>query len=441
VKSYLIKNTMSTRSMFFVAIFVAVNTLPAIGRPGNVNGVLLSGPMNQTVSAGTTAVLTCGNIPTHPDTKCHWLKDGFLIDTGGRYHVSESCELTISPVLPLDQGQYHCQLGGARPMMSGVGTLSVDTEPGHPDIQSDDVIMVHRGDMTQLHCQSSGGRPAAEIQWWNADTGHNIVSEVISNVHKQGETFVTKSTLKMKVNNHMKVYCTAHSEAFPELKQSSPVELAIRGEPRVETISLREGDSVKIFCHNRLTDDVAKFKWFINNNQISGEHRDVLEITDFTKSYDKSIIKCVVMDTTGRDETVRQVELRHDNTVKQDKKIVAKSFQELVKRKPKAKKTEVMMNDEIVVEDVLDASKGTKTTFICVVEDDDSTNSDEPKYVWVDGKLTKKNSNDDVSTDKRYKCKVVKNGVRKINKMAKDLKTYSKSMKKMSRYLNEFSSY
>jgi len=57
----------------------------------------------------------------------------------------------------------------------------------------------------------------------------------------------------------------------------------------------------------------------------------------------------------------------------------------------------------------------------------------------IDGKLTK--TDDDVSADKRYKCKVVKNGQKKINKMAKDLKTYSKSIKKMSKFLNDFSNY
>ena len=52
-----------------------------------------------------------------------------------------------------------------------------------------------------------------------------------------------------------------------------------------------------------------------------------------------------------------------------------------------------------------------------------------------------KKKDDDVSVDRRYKCKVVKNGQKKINKMAKDLKTYSKSIKKMSKFLNDFTNY
>merc|ERR1711963_651260 len=217
----------------------------------------------------------------------------------------------------------------------------------------------------------------------------------------------------------MKV-CTVHSEAFPAMKQSNPVEVSIKGEPRKESIFLREGDSVKIFCHNRMVNDVMRFKWFINDNQIKDENKDVLEITDFNKAFDGSVVKCVVTDMDRVDETVRLVELKHNQRAA--KKIIAKSFDELTKKKPIVAKKDVMMNDEIVVDDIealfdeSDATKGKKTTFICVVEDD-SNNSGEPKYVWIDGKL------------------------KKINKMAKDLKTYSKSIKKMSKFLNDFSNY
>merc|ERR1712173_37952 len=134
-------------------------------------------------------------------------------------------------------------------------------------------------------------------------------------------------------------------------------EVSIKGEPRKESIFLRQGDSVKIFCHNRMVDDVMRFKWFINDNQI-------------------------------KDETVRLVELKHNQRAA--KKIVAKSFEELTKKKPIVAKKDVMMADEIAVDDIeelfdeSDTTKGKKTTFICVVQDD-SDDSGEPKYVWIDG--------------------------------------------------------
>jgi len=264
-----------------------------------------------TVLAGGKAVLSCDQSRVFgPDTRCHWLKDGWMLETGSRYHVStgsryhvsEQCELTIEPVLPLDQGQYQCQLGGVRPVTSDPGQLRVNTEPGQPHIASDDVIRVDRGQVVELQCSSDGARPAAEIEWWNVDTGNRILSQVTNNVVRgSGDTFNTVSSLKMEVVDHMKVYCTAHSDSFPATKQSNPVEISIKGEPRTETISMREGDSVKVFCHNRVVKDVAMFKWFINNNQIFDENRDYLEITQFTKAYDKSIVKCVDTDQKGHD--------------------------------------------------------------------------------------------------------------------------------------------
>lgn len=432
-----------TTVLLATVLLPSLFTLPAIGRPGK--GMYLSGPKNQTVAAGSEAVLTCGDgVSLDSDVKCHWLKDGFLMGTGsGRFQMMGGCELRISPVLDIDQGEYQCQVPGPQPMVSTIGMLSVDVEPGHPRIDANDVVTVDRDQMLELECVSSGGRPAGEIQWWNADTGDKIVSEVTNNLHREGGSFTSTSTLRMKAKNHMKVYCTVHSEAFPAMKQSNPVEVSIKGEPRKESIFLREGDSVKIFCHNRMVNDVMRFKWFINDNQIKDENKDVLEITDFNKAFDGSVVKCVVTDMDGVDETVRLVELKHNQRAA--KKIVAKSFDELTKKKSIVAKKDVMMNDEIVVDDIealldeSDATKGKKTTFICVVEDD-SNNSGEPKYVWIDGKLTKK-TDDDVSADKRYKCKVVKNGQKKINKMAKDLKTYSKSIKKMSKFLNDFSNY
>ena len=423
-----------------------LHSLPAVSTWRN--RPTLQGPGNMTVSSGGRALLSCD---VSPGTKCHWLKDGFLVDYRGRHQPGPGpCDLVIDPVLALDQGNYQCQVGGSSPMTSSVGRLSVDTEPGRPRIKSkEDVVMVEVGDTVELECQSSGGRPAGQLDWWNADTGEQIISEVTTTVHRTGETFMTSSRLRLEAQGHMKIYCTVHSEAFPALKQSDPVEVSIRGQPRVESISLRPGDSVKVFCHNRLVEDVLKFRWFINDKEILDENKDVLEITDFTKAYDKSVVKCVVTDQSGRDNVVRAVELLYNaESERESRKIVSRTFDDLG-AKPKSKKIDVMLNDDVsqadgteeIEEDgaIMESAAGNKrkTTFICVVEDDSET-SGEPKYVWVNGKLTM-NSKDDASADRKYKCRVVKNGYKKINKMAKDLKSYSKSLRRMNKFLTDFS--
>merc|ERR1711874_42742 len=125
----------------------------------------------------------------------------------------------------------------------------------------------------------------------------------------------------------------------------------------------------------------------MNDKRIPGETSDVLQINEFSESYDKSVVKCAA----GNDEIIRAVQLKLD-------------------KKPKS--------DIVTYDEVRKFSKQ-KTTFLCVVEDTEDVSS-EPKYVWVNGKLVT-NSKATDKNNKSYKCKVVKNGSRKIEKMSKEL--------------------
>jgi len=249
-------------------------------------------------------------------------------------------------------------------------------------------------------------------------------------VERDGRTFRTSSTLRTPVNKYSQIYCTAHSEAFPAMKKSSPVEINIRGEPRLEQVQLRTGESVKIFCHNNIRDSNVQFRWFINDKRIPDETSDVLQINEFSDAYDKSVVKCAA----GNDEIIRAVQLTLNQQQKPESTIV--TFDQVMKQS----QNEVMLSDEESddeAEDEVRKYSKSKTTFICVVEDTEDV-SREPKYVWVNGKLVT-NSKATDENNKSYKCKVVKNGSRKIEKMSKELKSVSKTLRKMSKTLNEFS--
>ena len=166
----------------------------------------------------------------------------------------------------------------------------------------------------------------------------------------------------------------------------------------------------------------------MNDKRIPGETSDVLQIDEFSESYDKSVVKCAA----GNDEIIRAVQLKLDEKPKSD--IV--TFDEVMQ----ATQDGLMMRDEESEdedEDEIRKFSKQKTTFLCVVEDTEDVSS-EPKYVWVNGKLVT-NSKATDKNNKSYKCKVVKNGSRKIEKMSKELKSVSKTLRKMSKTLNEFS--
>jgi hypothetical protein len=72
-----------------------------------------------------------------------------------------------------------------------------------------------------------------------------------------------------------------------------------------------------------------------------------------------------------------------------------------------------------------------KTIFMCIVEEEASA---EPKYVWIDGKLrniTPGENADATNQKKKYKCKVITKGTKKMSRMSKDMKKISKKLLKV----------
>ena len=138
--------------------------------------VIQVAPADTTASEGAEARLECGVVNQVGD--CQWTRDGFALGTDQslpefpRYRL-DGCDLIIQPVVPLDEGQYQCQVGGARgvaSVSSEVVSLTVNCEPGKPYIvqaRQADNVLVEPGEEVELHCQSQGGKPPAEIEWWD----------------------------------------------------------------------------------------------------------------------------------------------------------------------------------------------------------------------------------------------------------------------------------
>ena len=144
--------------------------------PTPTQQVIQVAPADTTASEGAEARLECGVVNQVGD--CQWTRDGFALGTEQslpefpRYRL-DGCDLIIQPVVPLDEGQYQCQVGGARgvaSVSSEVVSLTVNCEPGKPYIvqaRQADNVLVEPGEEVELHCQSQGGKPPAEIEWWD----------------------------------------------------------------------------------------------------------------------------------------------------------------------------------------------------------------------------------------------------------------------------------
>ena len=144
--------------------------------PTTTQQVIQVAPADTTASEGSEARLECGVMNKVGD--CQWTRDGFALGTDQslpefpRYRL-DGCDLIIQPVVPLDEAQYQCQVSGARgvaSVASQVVSLTVNCEPGKPYIvqaREGDSVMVEPGEEVELHCQSQGGKPPAEIEWWD----------------------------------------------------------------------------------------------------------------------------------------------------------------------------------------------------------------------------------------------------------------------------------
>jgi hypothetical protein len=371
---------------------------------------------------------------------CQWTKDGLSVDGVSRYQLQADrtglCDITIDPVLPLDEGVYQCQVSGGHgvaPISSAPVSLSVNSEPGQPYIvqaMEDGVMEVKEGEEVELQCESQGGRPPAEIQWWDGD-GKRIVSDVTEHVKRMEDrkTFKTVSVLKLMPSEVLNIKCSAHNDAFPNEKMSLPLLIEFRGHPKLEVKELEDGDSVKIVC---ATSDDSNIKWSINDVEIFDETKSILEIENFSKSYDKSKVKCSVKDLSNVNfEVVTIVQLLHKPKSETNPKTLLKMIKD-------RKTTRLSSRAGKQITDININKK--KTMFTCIIEEEVSA---EPKYVWMDGKLrnvTPDENVDATNQKKKYKCKVIPKGTQKIVRMSKDMKKISKAIRKFSKILSGMTS-
>merc|ERR1719244_2344106 len=299
-----------------------------------VNGVptgqyLAITPNNVTVvNTGEHARLRC--VVGNKVGECQWTRDGFGLGTDRnmpnfpRYHMPEDssnagvCDLTIEPVLAIDEGIYQCQVSaglGSKAIASEHVSLSVNSPPSQPHIiqaKEVDQLEGEPGETIQLECETTGARPSAEINWINGK-GERMSSDVTQHVTRMEDAkmFKTVSVIKFKLQKSMKISCSAHSDAFPIPKISRTLEI-IFGHPPVEEVKQAvEGKSFVLDCLGQSNSAGLKFKWFMDNRELINENGKTLEIQEFSKTFDKSVLKCVAENENGKLKTQKVIVLEH----------------------------------------------------------------------------------------------------------------------------------
>lgn len=268
-------------------------------------------------TSGETVTLPCrvGN----RQGPCQWTRDGLGLGMEldlpayPRLTMSaDSCDLTMFPVLPQDEGVYLCQVlavPGSPPLSSQPALVTVLAEPGQPHIAQatlGDVIEVTVGQMITLDCESLGGKPAADIQWTYADG--TVLSDGVTHQTERMEdnkTYRTASQVAMQALHDMTLTCMATSSAFQTQKTSS-LHIRLLHIPQVHlhvnTDSVKEGMTVEILCSAEVYPPISNYRWFINRQEIRGEQDRILRIERISRAYDQVQVTCRGANRVGEDE-------------------------------------------------------------------------------------------------------------------------------------------
>jgi len=428
-----------TKALHVVSVLLSLPYIANVAHGGPTGQYLKVSPTNVTVSEGQSARLTC-SVGNRAGT-CQWTRDGFALGTErslpefARYRLDgasdDVCDLLIDPVVPLDEGQYQCQVSGQRGVASISSPsvkLSVNCEPGKPYIvqaKEGDKVEVEAGEEVELHCQSQGGRPPAEVQWWDGE-GNRLVSDLQEFATKMEDkkTWLTVSILKLNPVKPMLVKCTVFNDAFPEPKESEPIQIIFKGQVAAEIRKFTENETFELNCEEGLKPEDKKYKWIINGNEVAGETENSLKIVRINDSYDNSNIRCTSEDRNGEKEVLRIFRLVYTLSktvvIKQNMPVVSE-VQTYHKKKKNKKKLKTVQNDQ-----------KRKTVFTCVAEEEMKS---EPKYVWIKGKL-EKTVTAETESNQKFKCNVVNGGYDKIKQMAHNMKGMSRKIKRFTKTLN-----
>merc|ERR1712107_936023 len=161
----------------------------------------------------------------------------------------------------------------------------------------------------------------------------------------------------------------------------------------------------------QLPENQGPYKWLLNDREVPGETGNFLDIEDFTTEYHNSVVKCIQEKFGGEARLLKVVRFIEDNSLTLN--------------------TKEDENEDLDIQDDQPATAGDqklkKRLFTCV-----SDNAGSPKYVWVEGRLETRVTSAKDEKGRTYKCTLLPGGHKKVKVMSKDLKRFSRTLRKFT---------
>lgn len=282
-------------------------------------------PQDQTAVVGSRVTLPCRVM--QKVGALQWTKDDFGLgqhrNLSGfeRYSMVGSDEegdfsLDIYPLMLDDDAKYQCQVGpgpqGEQGIRSRFANLTVLVPPEAPKILQGDYLVTTEDREIELECVSVGGKPAAEITWIDG-LGNVLTAESFFEPLADSRRITTKSVLKLapkKKYHNTTITCQAQNTA-DRTYRSAKVLLEVKYAPKVSVSvvggalaggRIPEGAEVILSCQADANPREVSYRWFINDELMTGDFTTKMIIHNVTRQYHDAIVKCEVVNAVGKSE-------------------------------------------------------------------------------------------------------------------------------------------
>lgn len=191
------------------------------------------------------------------------------------------------------------------------------------------------------------------------------------------KTWLTVSILKFIPERPLTVHCSVFNDAFPTPKLSETIQIKFQDYLQPKVHQFTRNQELELECEDQQL--VGKqYKWIINGNEISTETQNTLKILQINESYDNSRIKC--FSYNPEQSKFILVNNFHLEFIQKKSELIKKPLP--VAEPMKSIVTVKNKNKNIHK----NKSRTTKRVFTCVAEQDIP---EDPKYIWIDGRLQK----------------------------------------------------
>ncbi|XP_058977676.1 irregular chiasm C-roughest protein isoform X2 [Musca domestica] len=299
-------------------------------------------PQDQTAVVGSRVTLPCRVMDKVGALQ--WTKDDFGLgqhrNLSGfeRYSMVGSDEegdfsLDIFPVMLDDDARYQCQVGpgpnGEAGIRSRFAKITILVPPEAPKILQGDHLVTTEDREIELECVSVGGKPAAEITW--IDGLGNVLTKGIEDVKEplaDARRVTAKSILKLtpKKEHHNTTFTCQAQNTADRTYRSAKILLEVKYAPKV-TVSvvggalaggrIPEGAEVILSCQADANPPVQSYRWFINDELVTGDYTTRMVIHNVSRQYHDAIVKCEVVNAVGKSEESETLDISYGPAFRQ----------------------------------------------------------------------------------------------------------------------------